>query len=107
MGLKTQLCSPPPSPLTTTSTMSFQRLGLRMAQQSFRTQQPAFRQQLQFIRRVSTRDVPGGKLTGTADNAFNRERAAVKAHAAATTDLWRKLSIYIVIPCLVLASINA
>jgi len=64
--------------------MSFQRLGLRMAQQPLRTQQPVFRQ---FIRRVSVsaRDVPGGKLTGTADNAFNRERAAVKAHAAATS----------------------
>ena len=41
------------------------------------------------------------------DNAFNRERAAVKAHAAATSDLWRKLSIYGVIPVVILASINA
>lgn len=32
-------------------------------------------------------EMPGGgkKLVGTADNAFNRERAAVKAHAAATS----------------------
>ncbi|PGH26684.1 hypothetical protein AJ80_01630 [Polytolypa hystricis UAMH7299] len=44
---------------------------------------------------------------GVPDNAFNSERAAVKAHAAATKDLWRKLSIYIVIPSIVLASINA
>jgi len=54
--------------------------------------------------------MPGGSkktLVGTADNAFNRERAAVKAHAAATSDLWRRLSIYVVVPCLVLASINA
>ncbi|RJE16614.1 hypothetical protein PHISCL_11049, partial [Aspergillus sclerotialis] len=29
------------------------------------------------------------------------------AHAAATSDLWRKLSIYVVIPCLILGSINA
>ncbi|WEW57502.1 Cytochrome c oxidase subunit 6A [Emydomyces testavorans] len=34
-----------------------------------------------------------GKLSGLPDNKFNRERAAVKAHAAATSDLWRKLSI--------------
>lgn len=27
----------------------------------------------------------GPSLTGAADNAFNRERAAVKAHAAATS----------------------
>ena len=57
---------------------------------------------------VSTEGQP--KLTGAADNAFNRERQAVKAHAAATSskfmsvlgpikfthsnlDLWRKLSI--------------
>ncbi|KAK4952281.1 hypothetical protein LTR66_013764 [Elasticomyces elasticus] len=32
-------------------------------------------------------------LKGAADNAFNRERAAVKAHAAESSDLWRKLSI--------------
>jgi hypothetical protein len=28
---------------------------------------------------------PGQKLVGPQDNAFNRERAAVKAHAAATS----------------------
>ncbi|KAK5943919.1 hypothetical protein PMZ80_003200 [Knufia obscura] len=85
--------------------MSFPRLGLRLAQQPLRSQPSALRQ---FVRRVSTQDIPGGgKLTGTADNAFNRERAAVKAHAAATSDLWRRLSIYVVVPCLILASINA
>ncbi|RJE24855.1 hypothetical protein PHISCL_02809 [Aspergillus sclerotialis] len=41
------------------------------------------------------------------DNEFNRERAAVKHHAAATSDLWRKLSLYAVIPCLALAGLNA
>ncbi|KAF1344747.1 cytochrome c oxidase polypeptide VIa [Delphinella strobiligena] len=46
-------------------------------------------------------------LQGAADNAFNRERAAVKAHAAATSDTWRKLSIYVVIPCVAIASVNA
>ncbi|KAL1973716.1 hypothetical protein VTN31DRAFT_5276 [Thermomyces dupontii] len=42
-----------------------------------------------------------------ADNAFNREREAVKQHAASTSELWRKLSIYVVIPALVLAGTNA
>ncbi|KAK5099873.1 Cytochrome c oxidase subunit 13, mitochondrial [Lithohypha guttulata] len=88
--------------------MSFHRLGLRMAQQALRRQTPtpAFRS---FVRRLSLEEMPGGskKLVGTADNAFNRERAAVKAHAAATSGLWRRLSIYVVIPCLILASLNA
>ncbi|KAI1926313.1 Cytochrome c oxidase subunit 6A [Ophidiomyces ophidiicola] len=48
-----------------------------------------------------------GKLPANLDNEFIRERAAVKAHAAATSDLWRKLSIYVVIPALILGSINA
>ncbi|KAI9813157.1 MAG: Cytochrome c oxidase subunit 6A, mitochondrial [Thelocarpon impressellum] len=43
--------------------------------------------------------VPGAK-----DNAFNRERQAIKDHAAATSDLWRKL---VVIPCLIVGSVNA
>ncbi|KAH0565517.1 hypothetical protein GP486_001091 [Trichoglossum hirsutum] len=46
-------------------------------------------------------------LHGLQDNAFNRERAAVKAHATATSDLWRKLSLYVAIPALILSSINA
>ncbi|KAF2488916.1 putative cytochrome c oxidase subunit VIa [Lophium mytilinum] len=47
------------------------------------------------------------KLEGNADNAFNRERLAVKHHAAATSGLWRKLSIYMVIPALAIAGANA
>ncbi|KAK6614655.1 cytochrome c oxidase subunit [Botrytis cinerea] len=46
-------------------------------------------------------------FTGAENNAFNRERQAVKDHAAATSDLWRKLSIYATIPCLIIASVNA
>ncbi|KAI9839087.1 MAG: Cytochrome c oxidase subunit 6A, mitochondrial [Thelocarpon superellum] len=49
---------------------------------------------------------PSG-LEGAADNAFNRERQAIKDHAAATSDLWRKLSIYVVIPALIIGSLNA
>ncbi|KAJ5219864.1 hypothetical protein N7468_009068 [Penicillium chermesinum] len=41
------------------------------------------------------------------DNEFNRERAAVKHHAASTSDLWRKLSIYAVVPVMIAGSINA
>lgn len=46
-------------------------------------------------------------LKGLPDNAFNRERQAIKDHAAATSDLWRKLSIYAVIPAVAIASVNA
>ncbi|KAL9006142.1 MAG: hypothetical protein Q9188_001111 [Gyalolechia gomerana] len=42
-------------------------------------------------RRLASGEMP--KLKGAADNAFNRERLAVKQHAAASSDLWRKLSI--------------
>ena len=67
--------------------MSLYRLGLRAAQQNLRQsqlQQPAFRI---FVRRLTMEEMPAGgkKLVGPADNAFNRERAAVKAHAAATS----------------------
>ncbi|PYI30748.1 mitochondrial cytochrome c oxidase subunit VIa [Aspergillus indologenus CBS 114.80] len=41
------------------------------------------------------------------DNEFNREREAVKHHAAATSDLWRKLSIYAVAPIVILGGLNA
>jgi hypothetical protein len=68
--------------------MSFHRLGLRLAQQQLRT--PQLRSQL--ARRFQSTEAAhpklpkyGDKLVGPADNAFNRERAAVKAHAAATS----------------------
>jgi len=57
--------------------MNTQRLGLRLAR-SIRT--PALRSTLQ--RRFVSHEI---ELKGAADNAFNRERAAVKAHAEATT----------------------
>lgn len=60
-------------------------LGLRTASRTFT---PA-------VRRITQKRLSSGtpNFTGAADNAFNRERAAVKEHAAATSDLWRKLSI--------------
>merc|ERR1711939_1121321 len=97
------------SPLTAV-TMSFQRVGLRFAQQM---RAPALRRTLRSSiqrRFASAHPAPPGqagtKMVGTQDNAFNRERAAVKAHAAATSDLWRRLSLYVVIPCLILGSIT-
>nr|QEJ80712.1 putative cytochrome C oxidase subunit Via [Teratosphaeria gauchensis] len=59
------------------------------------------------IRQLGARRWASSELTGTADNAFNRERAAVKQHAAETSDTWRKLSIYVVIPSLIVAGVNA
>ncbi|KAI2468148.1 mitochondrial cytochrome c oxidase subunit VIa [Annulohypoxylon bovei var. microspora] len=45
--------------------------------------------------------------TKATENAFVKERQAVKEHASATTELWRKISIYGVVPALILASVNA
>ena len=67
--------------------MPFSRAGLRLAQQ---IRSPALRSTLQ--RRLESTaspsnklPMPGMKLEGAMDNAFNRERAAVKAHAQATS----------------------
>ncbi|TPX14865.1 uncharacterized protein E0L32_004974 [Thyridium curvatum] len=49
---------------------------------------------------------PATASSGT-ENAFIRERKAVKDHAAGTTALWKKISIYGTIPALIAASINA
>lgn len=73
-------------------------------------------QRIPFTTRISVPITPGGqrfsssgstRLNGLPDNAFNRERQAIKDHAAATSDLWRKLSIYATIPAIVIASVNA
>ncbi|KAL8922206.1 MAG: hypothetical protein Q9172_003667 [Xanthocarpia lactea] len=64
---------------------------------------PSLRNPVQ--KRLASGEMP--KLTGAADNAFNRERMAVKQHAAASSDLWRKLSLYVAIPSLILAALNA
>ncbi|KAL8845348.1 MAG: hypothetical protein Q9176_000519 [Flavoplaca citrina] len=65
--------------------------------------QPSLRNTAQ--RRLASGEMP--KLTGAADNAFNRERMAVKQHAASSSDLWRKLSLYVAVPSLIIAAINA
>ncbi|KAH6688864.1 cytochrome c oxidase polypeptide VIa [Plectosphaerella plurivora] len=47
------------------------------------------------------------RLASSGENAFVRERQHVKEHAAGSTDLWKKISIYGCIPALGLASWNA
>ncbi|KAI9674951.1 MAG: Cytochrome c oxidase subunit 6A, mitochondrial [Caeruleum heppii] len=85
--------------------MPSQRSLLGVSQRCARQlRSPVMRSSLQR-RLASSHNLP--KLEGAEDNAFNRERQAIKAHAAATSDLWRKLSIYVVIPAIVIASINA
>ena len=82
----------------------FQRVSALTARHALK---PSLRNPVQ--RRLASGEMP--KLTGTADNAFNRERMAVKQHAAASSgtwssnltllelktnrsqDLWRKLSL--------------
>lgn len=59
------------------------RLGLRASRQA-RSQTSRSGLQRRLASDHAT-PAEGGKLTGNADNAFNRERAAVKAHAAATS----------------------
>ncbi|KAF1958730.1 COX6A-domain-containing protein [Byssothecium circinans] len=46
------------------------------------------------------------QFVGAEDNEFNRERARIEAHAAESGELWRKLSIYVAIPCLIIAGVN-
>ena len=61
--------------------MSFMRAFARTARPAnFQSRQAL---QRRFASTHPTDPTPG--LQGTADNAFNRERAAVKAHAASTS----------------------
>lgn len=76
--------------------MSFQRLGFRMGQRlmlrspASAPSSAAIRSrvsllQRQMVQRRFASEQSGPKLTGAADNAFNREREAVKHHAAETS----------------------
>ncbi|OBR05852.1 Cytochrome c oxidase subunit VIa [Colletotrichum higginsianum IMI 349063] len=58
-------------------------------------------------RAPATRSTVQRRFASTTDNAFIREREAAKHHAAGTTALWRKISIYACIPALGLAAANA
>ncbi|BFZ58633.1 hypothetical protein PYCC9005_005697 [Savitreella phatthalungensis] len=59
---------------------------------------PTFRAALQ-------RNIGGRRLMSS--NAFTQERDAVTHHAAGAADLWRKISIYVAIPALIIGSVNA
>ncbi|CCG83049.1 Putative uncharacterized protein [Taphrina deformans PYCC 5710] len=45
--------------------------------------------------------------TSSVEPTFVAERNAVKHHAQETSDLWRKISIYVCIPALLIAGVNA
>ncbi|KAF2265309.1 mitochondrial cytochrome c oxidase subunit VIa, partial [Lojkania enalia] len=49
----------------------------------------------------------GSKFTGVQDNAFNRERAKIQEHAAESVEFWRKMTIFVAVPCLIVFGINA
>jgi cytochrome c oxidase subunit 6a len=53
------------------------------------------------------RNVAQRRFASSGQNEFITERQHIKEHAQGTTDLWKKISIYAVIPSLVLASANA
>jgi len=60
------------------------------------------------LRAPGQRRLMGSSAPASAtENAFVRERRAVKEHAAGTTDLWRKISIYACIPALIAGGVNA
>jgi cytochrome c oxidase subunit 6a len=68
--------------------MNAQRLGLRLGR-TLRSPNVRTTVQRRFESSADKLPLPGKKLVGPQDNAFNRERAAVKAHAAATSSMSR------------------
>ena len=47
------------------------------------------------------------RFASGSSNEFINERQHIKEHAQGTTELWRKISIYAVGPCLIAAGVNA
>jgi hypothetical protein len=72
--------------------MNAQRLGLRLGR-TLRSPNVRTTVQRRFESSADKLPQPGKKLVGPQDNAFNRERAAVKAHAAATSGVFKGLKI--------------
>lgn len=70
--------------------MNAQRLGLRLGR-TLRSPNLRTTVQRRFESSADKLPQPGKKLVGPQDNAFNRERAAVKAHAAATSGMFKRL----------------
>ncbi|KAI0521104.1 cytochrome c oxidase, subunit VIa [Xylaria bambusicola] len=58
------------------------------------------------LRAPAVRSTIQRRLAST-ENKFVKEREGIKHHAASTTELWRKISIYAVIPVLILSGVNA
>ncbi|PLN82192.1 putative cytochrome c oxidase subunit VIa [Aspergillus taichungensis] len=79
--------------------MFAQRTAARMSQRAA--------QQLRSAPRRFNSTGTGEKFPWAVDNSFNREREAVKHHANSTSDLWRKLSLYAVVPVIILGAINS
>ena len=67
--------------------MNAQRVGLRLGRTLRRSSDFRSTVQRRFESTAEKLPKPGQKLVGPQDNAFNRERAAVKAHAAATSGM--------------------
>ncbi|KAF2245127.1 COX6A-domain-containing protein [Trematosphaeria pertusa] len=47
------------------------------------------------------------QFAGAEDNEFNRERARIQEHAAESGEFWRKLTLFVAVPCLLVAGVNA
>ncbi|KAI1115528.1 cytochrome c oxidase, subunit VIa [Nemania sp. NC0429] len=58
------------------------------------------------LRAPAVRSTIQRRLAST-ENQFIKEREGAKHHAEGTADLWRKISIYAVIPALILGGANA
>ncbi|KAF2643445.1 mitochondrial cytochrome c oxidase subunit VIa [Massarina eburnea CBS 473.64] len=76
------------------------------AQRAFVRSTPRFGLVRAPIRRRPYSSEPPKQFVGAEDNEFNRERARIEVHAAESGELWRKLSIFVAIPCLVIAVVN-
>ncbi|KAF2477311.1 COX6A-domain-containing protein [Lindgomyces ingoldianus] len=59
-----------------------------------------------FRRRQYSSEAPK-QFTGAEDNEFNRERARIQEHAAESGEFWRKLTLFVAVPALIIASVNA
>lgn len=59
-----------------------------------------------FLRATAQRRLMSSGAAKAGESAFAKERQAVKEHAAGSTALWKKISVYGCIPALALTSAN-
>ncbi|KIN07688.1 hypothetical protein OIDMADRAFT_16268 [Oidiodendron maius Zn] len=83
----------------------FPQRSMMRASQRFASQARLPAMRTPFQRRFASSE--SSIFKGAEDNAFNRERQAVKEHAVGTTDLWRKISLYVAVPGLIISGLNA